>query len=80
MLRGWLPFRMAQPPVLQVKVNGQQISALLDTGCTCSILDVSVIETSHLKTQSHVVTMMNGETVSSQKIPGVLAEVGGLSL
>jgi hypothetical protein len=42
---------MAQPPVLQVKVNG------------------------HLKTQSHVVTMMNGETVSSQKIPGVLAEV-----
>jgi hypothetical protein len=68
---------MAQPPVLQVKVNGRQISALLDTGCTCSILDVSVVETSHLSNQSHVVTMMNGETVSSKKVPGVVVEVGG---
>ena len=77
---GGFPLRKAQLPVLSGKVNGRQVSALLDTGCSCSILDPSALGTTQLGGPSHLVSMMNGKTVLCQKIYNVSVEdYGGLS-
>jgi hypothetical protein len=77
---GGFPLQKAQLPVLSVKVNGRQVSALLDTGCSCSILDPSVLGTTQLGGPSHLVSMMNGKTVLCKKIHKVSVEVSGLKI
>jgi hypothetical protein len=71
---GGFPIQLVQRPVLQVKVNGRQIPALINIWCTCSIFDMLVIETSRLNNQSH------GDTVSSKKITGAIVEASDLKV
>ena len=68
---GGFPVDYAQLPKLLVNANGRQLSALLDSGCTRSIIRPSVVSGMRLESCRNKVVMMNGiqvDCVSSCKL------------
>lgn len=55
----------AQLPTLQAVVNGKQARALLDSGCSTSIISKRIVQNCDLRHSKRQITMMNGKTTDA---------------